>query len=94
MEEQKGCLNRGRYERTWPRSSLKSETARAHVISHLFFDLDGTRTNPRDGIVRCIVHALTTIKASIPADDVLKTFIGPPVDLTFETLLAPGMRRF
>lgn len=57
------------------------------MISHLFFDLDGTLTDPRDGIIRCIAHALTAMKATIPADDVLETFIGPPLALTFETLL-------
>lgn len=57
------------------------------MISHLFFDLDGTLSDPRDGIVRCIAHALTTLKASIPADEVLETFIGPPLALTLETLL-------
>jgi len=28
----------------------------------VFFDLDGTLTDPRDGIARCIAHALTTLE--------------------------------
>jgi len=57
------------------------------VTSHLFLDLDGTVTDPRDGIVRCISHALRTLKKPIPADHALERFIGPPLARTFETLL-------
>jgi phosphoglycolate phosphatase len=57
------------------------------VTSHLFLDLDGTLTDPREGIVRCIAHALATLKRPMPVDHALERFIGPPLARTFETLL-------
>lgn len=51
------------------------------------FDLDGTLTDPKSGIVRCIKHALDTLGAPRPPDDVLASFIGPPLRATFATLL-------
>src|SRR5262249_6192462 len=57
------------------------------VRSHVFFDLDGTLTDPRDGIVRCIAHALATLDRPIPSDRALESFIGPPLARAFEILL-------
>jgi phosphoglycolate phosphatase len=56
-------------------------------VTSLFFDLDGTLTDPREGIVRSIAHALATLERPIPTDGVLERFIGPPLARTFETLL-------
>jgi len=44
----------------------------------LLFDLDGTLTDPRAGMVRCMRHALDTLGSPCPSDDVLASFIGPP----------------
>lgn len=57
------------------------------MAPHLFFDLDGTVTDPRDGIVRCIAHALTALGRTVPPAAVLERFIGPPLAPSFETLL-------
>jgi phosphoglycolate phosphatase len=58
------------------------------VKSHvLLFDLDGTLTDPKLGIVRCLRHALDGLARDCPSDDVLATFIGPPLRGTFSTLL-------
>ena len=54
----------------------------------LLFDLDGTLTDSRSGIVRCMKRALDTLGAPCPPDDVLASFIGPPLQGTFATLLA------
>lgn len=54
---------------------------------HLFFDLDGTLTNPRQGILACIRHALVRLNRPIPADDELAQWIGPPLQDSFLTLL-------
>jgi phosphoglycolate phosphatase len=54
----------------------------------LLFDLDGTLTDSKSGIVRCMKHALDTLGAPCPPDDVLASFIGPPLRGAFETLLA------
>ncbi len=58
----------------------------------LLFDLDGTLTDPKSGIVRCMKHALHTLGASCPPDDTLASFIGPPLRGTFATLLATSDR--
>jgi phosphoglycolate phosphatase len=57
------------------------------VTPHLFLDLDGTVTDSREGIVRCIAHALATLDRPGPADDALARLIGAPLARVFETLL-------
>ena len=54
---------------------------------HLFFDLDGTLTDSRPGIMRCFQHALGRLGREIPADSVLKDLVGPPLAHCFGTLL-------
>ena len=56
------------------------------------FDLDGTLTDPRPGIVACIRHAVEGLGRPCPEDDVLATFIGPPLRGTFATLLETSDR--
>jgi phosphoglycolate phosphatase len=53
----------------------------------LLFDLDGTLTDPRLGIVRCMRHALDRLGKSCPPDDILASYIGPTLRSTFSTLL-------
>jgi phosphoglycolate phosphatase len=53
----------------------------------LLFDLDGTLTDPRPGIVRCLKHALDALQVPCPPDEVLASFIGPPLRRTFASLL-------
>jgi phosphoglycolate phosphatase len=57
----------------------------AHAV---FFDLDGTLTDPRTGITECIRYALTKMGRVAPAVDELLWCIGPPLPKTFATLLA------
>lgn len=53
----------------------------------LFFDLDGTLTDPRTGITTCIQHALEQLGiAPDPADD-LTWCVGPPLRDSFVKLL-------
>jgi phosphoglycolate phosphatase len=54
---------------------------------HLFFDLDGTLTDSRPGILRSLRHALTVLGREVPADEALLRFIGPPTNDTFRELL-------
>jgi phosphoglycolate phosphatase len=57
-------------------------------VTALLFDLDGTLTDPRPGIVRCVRYALDRLDAPCPADDVLASLvIGPSLRGTFATLL-------
>ena len=51
-------------------------------------DLDGTLTDPRPGIVRCIRHALERLARPCPSEDALAACIGPPLRATFGALLA------
>ena len=53
----------------------------------LLFDLDGTLTDPRPGIVGSLRFALDELGVSCPSDDVLASYIGPPLRGTFATLL-------
>src|SRR5450755_892236 len=54
---------------------------------HLFFDLDGTLTDSRRGIMACMRHALNVIGRGSPSDDALLRFIGPPTHDAFRELL-------
>lgn len=53
----------------------------------LLFDLDGTLTDPRPGIVGCMRFALDRLRVSCPSDDVLASYVGPSLRGTFATLL-------
>jgi phosphoglycolate phosphatase len=57
------------------------------IPSHVFFDLDGTLTDPREGIVRSISHALAHLGRPVPDPKDLERFIGPPLVEAFRTLL-------
>lgn len=46
---------------------------------HLFFDLDGTLTDPAPGISACLAHALSALGRSAPPVGELRRFIGPPL---------------
>lgn len=57
----------------------------------LFFDLDGTLIDPKEGITSSIQHALKEVGAvEIPHADELTWCIGPPLWTSFEVLLGPG----
>ena len=53
---------------------------------HLLFDLDGTLTDPKQGIVTCIRHALQRLDIEIAPDIRLESYIGPPLRDTFRSL--------
>jgi phosphoglycolate phosphatase len=54
---------------------------------HLFFDLDGTLTDPREGITRCIAYALEQLGRQPPPLASLERYIGPSLFLSFRELL-------
>jgi len=56
------------------------------VITTLF-DLDGTLTDPREGITRCIAYALERMGVAPPPLDELLFAIGPPLRPSLATLL-------
>ena len=53
----------------------------------VFFDLDGTLTDPKPGIVRSIQHALDRLNRPVPEEDDLLWCIGPPLRSSFVRLL-------
>ncbi len=57
-------------------------------MMNLLFDLDGTLTDPYQGITRCISHALLALNRPPPPQENLKWCIGPPLKNSFTKLLA------
>ena len=53
----------------------------------LFFDLDGTLTDPKPGITGSIQYALERLGRPIPSQDELTWCIGPPLRASFVALL-------
>jgi phosphoglycolate phosphatase len=53
----------------------------------LFFDLDGTLTDPKPGITGSIQYALAKLGRPVPSQDELVWCIGPPLRASFVTLL-------
>ncbi|MGA6927673.1 MAG: HAD hydrolase-like protein [Desulfosarcina sp.] len=54
---------------------------------NLLFDLDGTLTDPFEGISRCISHALTAMGMASPPREDLRWCIGPPLKRSLAKLL-------
>jgi len=53
---------------------------------HILFDLDGTLTDPKEGILACIHFALSKLGIKIGKDVNLESYIGPPLQDTFKEL--------
>jgi phosphoglycolate phosphatase-like HAD superfamily hydrolase len=60
---------------------------------NILFDLDGTLTDPREGIVACIKHGLSSLGEPSPPDSDMTRFIGPPLHDTFARLLSGDRAR-
>jgi len=60
---------------------------------HLYFDLDGTLTDPFEGISKSIVYALDRLGEAPPAEDVLRQCIGPPLLASFDSLVGETRAR-
>ena len=53
----------------------------------IFFDLDGTLTDPKPGITGSIQYALRKLDRPVPSQDELTWCIGPPLRASFAMLL-------
>jgi phosphoglycolate phosphatase len=53
----------------------------------LLFDLDGTLTDPTEGITNCLAHALREMGAHVPSRETLARTIGPPLRDAFRHFL-------
>jgi len=56
-----------------------------NMFEYLFFDLDGTLTDPAKGITNSFIHALKYFGIEIPSYEKLCSFIGPPLVDTFKS---------
>ena len=52
----------------------------------IYFDLDGTLTDPKPGITRSIQYALEKLGLAVPAEDNLVWCIGPPLHASLKKL--------
>ena len=57
------------------------------MIKHILFDLDGTLTDPKEGIINSVRYALRAYMDAVPAADELMGFIGPPLQDSFMDFL-------
>jgi phosphoglycolate phosphatase len=56
-------------------------------MTTIYFDLDGTLTDPKLGITRSIQYALSKLDYAAPAEDELTWCIGPPLRASLKKLL-------
>lgn len=56
------------------------------MYQYILFDLDGTLTDSKEGIVNCFKYAIEKIGDQAPPDETLLSFIGPPLKLSFGSL--------
>lgn len=53
------------------------------LYRYIFLDLDGTLTDSKEGILNSLRHAFEKLDKSVPGEDTLIKFIGPPLQETF-----------
>lgn len=56
-------------------------------MQNILFDLDGTLTDPQEGILSCIEYALDKLGSDIPERKHLKKYIGPSLWESFKEML-------
>jgi phosphoglycolate phosphatase len=61
-------------------------------MSPIYFDLDGTLTNPKPGITRSIQYALRKLDCEVPSEDDLTWCIGPPLHASLKKLVGTDER--
>ncbi len=57
------------------------------MSTHVYFDLDGTLSDPYEGISKCILYALDELGFPHPSDEYLLSCIGPPLYDTFPEMV-------
>jgi len=53
------------------------------MYRYILFDLDGTLTDSREGIVRCVRETIAEYGDPVPPEEILLRFIGPPLQDSF-----------
>ncbi len=59
--------------------------------THVYFDLDGTLTDPYEGITRCFVYAVEKLGFPAPSEEFLLSCIGPPLYDTFPEIVGEAL---
>ena len=63
------------------------------MSAHIYFDLDGTLTDPFEGISKCILYALDELGFPHPDAEYLHSCIGPPLWDTFPEMVGEDLTR-
>ncbi len=83
MAAQSGVMRKvGKAGRPFP-DLLKGQRAREMKYKYLLFDLDGTLTDPKEGITSSVQYALRSFGIEEPDLNKLTPFIGPPLKDSF-----------
>lgn len=53
------------------------------MYRYVFFDLDGTLTDSKEGILNCLRYAFEKLREPVPTEETLLQFIGPPLQESF-----------
>jgi len=56
------------------------------MYDYLLFDLDGTLTDSKPGIINCLQYALDKLGKPEPDGEKLNCYVGPPLHKTFEKI--------
>lgn len=56
------------------------------MYQYILFDLDGTLTDSKEGIINCFKYAIEKLGDPIPSEETLLSFIGPPLRHSFGSL--------
>lgn len=54
------------------------------IMKYIFFDLDGTITDPKEGITKSVQYSLKKFGIEVTDLDSLCKFIGPPLNVSYE----------
>jgi phosphoglycolate phosphatase len=57
------------------------------MLSNIFFDLDGTLTDSKEGIIKCFDYALEKLGCPVPEGFNINDCLGPPLRVSFRRLL-------
>lgn len=88
-EQRRQQKRRGSARKRDHEGSIPVAGCRPKIPGHvdIFFDLDGTLTDPGIGITRCIQHALVSLGRPAPDLELLRPCVGPPLHSSFAELL-------
>ena len=56
------------------------------MIKAVLFDLDGTVLASKEGIFKSAAYALTSLGYTIPTEEIMHDFLGPPLSMGFATV--------